>query len=131
MELEYPFKIILYLVVIMVLIGILYTMKNKIVNICFFPPCEKENECDVSPSRTNEDINEATINKYSYLCFDKSKNCKQDVLCYIISSDVSAKPSSLKPECLNNDLCEITCNKDVNMVYINYNWIKSKVEIGC
>jgi hypothetical protein len=131
MELEYVFKMLLYLFVVVVLIGIIIVFKSKFMNFCLLPPCEKEKECDVSPVKVSGQLTENVIDKYSSLCMDKSKDCKQDVFCYIIALDNSGNPTSLQPSCLSTNKCEIACDKDVNMVYVTYKWMRDKVQIGC
>jgi len=132
MELEYVFKMMLYLFVVAVIIGLIITFKSKFVNICFLPPCEKEKKCDVSPIKASEkNLAENTIDKYSSLCLEKSKDCTQDIFCYIISLENQANPSFLEPRCLQNNECEIKCNNGVNMIYITYKWMSDKVQVGC
>lgn len=132
MELEYPFKIALYMFVVAVIVGILLMFKTKFVNICFIPPCNEENiECLNEPVRVSEDIlDENVLDKYYKLCSEKSKDCKKDVFCYIISLASNSNPTSLIPSCLDEN-CEITCDRDVNMIYIFYKWPNEKIEIGC
>jgi hypothetical protein len=132
MELEYVFKIMLYLFVVAVIIGIMIVFKSKFVNICFLPPCEKKESCDVSPIKTSQfELTEDVIDKYYYLCLEKSKECDQDVFCYIITLDTPINPSILNPQCFLNNECDIACDKDVNMVYITYKKISGRVQIGC
>ncbi|MEM5776906.1 MAG: hypothetical protein QXJ06_00465 [Candidatus Aenigmatarchaeota archaeon] len=133
MELEYPFKIALYMFVVAVVIGILLVFKTKFVNMCFIPPCDKEKnmECLNEPVKIVEDIlDENVLDKYYMLCLQKSKDCQKDIFCYIISLNEYSNPSLMQPNCLQEN-CEITCDKDVNMIYIFYKWSKGKIEIGC
>lgn len=126
------FKLLLYLFVVTVLIGIIIVFRSKFMNICILPPCEKEKKCDVSPVKVSEEtLTVGVIDKYSSLCLEKSKDCKQDVFCYIIALDDTVNPSNLRPSCIDENRCEITCNKDVNMVYVTYKWMKDVVQIGC
>jgi len=133
MELEYPFKMILYMFVVAVIVGLILMFRSKFVNICFLPPCEKEeNICPNEPVKVNEDaLNENVLSKYYNLCREKTKDCQKDIFCYIISFNSQSNPQTLNPDCLNNGGCEITCDKDVSMVYMYFNWPKNKIEIGC
>ncbi|MFH8092567.1 MAG: hypothetical protein QXM38_01345 [Candidatus Aenigmatarchaeota archaeon] len=131
MELEYPFKIALYLFVIVVVLSLLITFRSKFMKICFLPPCDEEKTCNNKPAKIEEEFTNAVIDKYSGLCYEKSKECKEDIFCYIISSEAATNPSALSPSCRNNDKCEITCARETTIVYIIYRWVDDKIEIGC
>ncbi len=132
MELEYPFKIILYLVVIAVLIGIILSFKSKIMNFCFFPPCEKKEECGIETQKVSEKtIDENVIDKYCFLCLSKSENCQNDKVCYIMSLDESFDFENDYILVSDPEKCEITCNKNTQLVYFSYNYLEDKVQIGC
>lgn len=134
MELEYPFKIILYIFVIAVIVGMLVVFKSKFSTICLIPPCNDEKKtCDIKPSHVREiALSVDIINKYNRLCHERSKECKEDVFCYIVSLDNSINPSGLTPSCLSQSpFCENKCNNNVNIVYFFYDFETNKVQIGC
>ncbi|MBU5688479.1 MAG: hypothetical protein QW350_01610 [Candidatus Aenigmatarchaeota archaeon] len=131
MELEYPFKFILYLIVIIVLVGIMISIKEKILKTCFFPPCEEKKSCEFETENFQEiNLNENIISKYCNLCFEKSKECKRDKLCYIISLENSFD-FSRKEININEDKCKITCEKNTNLIYFSYIYFEDKIKVGC
>ncbi|MBU5688679.1 MAG: hypothetical protein KQA41_00410 [Candidatus Aenigmarchaeota archaeon] len=131
MELEYPFKIMLYLVVVLVLIGIMMAFKDKILKICFFPPCEQKTKCDFETQNVQEiDANENIIAKYCFLCYEKSKECEKDKICYIVSFENNFDFSNDYID-IGEEKCEITCLKNTNMLYFSYSYFEDKIKVGC
>ncbi len=134
MVLEYPMKMILYFVVVMVLIGIMWTFRDNISRICIFPPCN-ENKCEIKidkPSNENS-LTADIVGKYCNLCWGKSEEgqCPENGLCYAVSLETDVNPSSIL---LQNDVkeyCNIECNKNTKTVFFQYDSLIRKVKITC
>jgi hypothetical protein len=130
MVLEYPMKILIFMAVVVVIIGIMFHFRDKIMKICLFPPCEEEIKCDVKPVVATENVvDKNIIEKYCKMCWGKNRNgeCKEDSLCYVVNIPVS-NPANID---IGVDYCEITCNKDVTSFFVQYNFLDKKVYIAC
>lgn len=133
MVLEYPTKMILYIVVIMVLIGIMWTFRNNISKICLLPPCN-EQECDTTtPSpKTENSLSTEIAGKYCSLCWtDKNERCSQNLLCYVVNLDSKVNPSSISLDNNVKDFCNVKCDKNTKTIFFQYDYISEKVEITC
>lgn len=134
MELEYPFKIMLYLAVIVILTGIMATFRSKITNLCFFPPCEKEETCNVKTQPSNENILDSSVlEKYCSLCWEKNKRgeCGESSVCNVVSLAVPSNPSSYDINPSISQYCSITCSRDVTSFIVQYDRINKKILIAC
>lgn len=134
MVLEYPFKIVLFTVVIIILIGIIWTFRKQIMDICLFPPCEEVKECEIETVVSNENsFNKDILTRYCQLCWEKNKRgeCRKDSICYVVNVNTSSNPSSytLYPDVAQ--YCSITCSKNVTSVYVQYNFLDKRVTIAC
>lgn len=128
MELEYPMNIIILTVVVLVIIGIMFGFRDRIMKFCIFPPCNEEIICDVKPIVTTEnDINQAMIENYCTMCLAKNRNgeCKEDALCYIVNIPMT------NPNSINPSNCKITCDKDVTSFFVNYKFLDKNITITC
>lgn len=132
MVLEYPTKMILYIVVIIVLVGIMWTFRENVSKICFLPPCNEQTcETKTPPPQNVNSLDVSTIEKYCSLCWGKNENCKENVLCYVINSENENNPSSVS---ISNDIknfCDVKCNKATKTIFYQYNYISKKVELTC
>jgi len=129
--LEYPAKLMIVIAVVVILIGILWQFRERIVKICLFPPCEKEEVCYGKTSFVNEmEINEGILEKYCKLCWERNGEgeCKEDTLCYVLNLSLSSVPSNF-PVDLN--YCSIECSRNVTTLFFEYKWIEKKVKIKC
>lgn len=134
MELEYPFKVILYLIVVLILIGIMTTFRNKITNLCLFPPCEKEEKCDVKPQQSNENILDSNVlEKYCSLCWEKNKRgeCGESSVCNVVLLSNEANPSQHTINPSVSQYCSVTCSRDVTYFIVQYDRINKKILIAC
>lgn len=129
MVLEYPFNILLYTVVIVILIAMIITFRNRILtslNLCQYTPqgCQPQ-QCSAIQA-TETVINEAVLTKYCNLCWQKTGNVnyKSDCLCYAVSG-------SFFPVAFSNQNCQLTCNKDATSVLFSYDSLLKKVYITC
>jgi hypothetical protein len=131
MELEYIFKMLLYIVVILVVIGIIVGIRPEILDalkLCRYLPsgCEEDKEC--SNLQVSESIiTESTLNKYCKFCWDKTgaKEDARDCMCYVVSGSYSPLTASL-PE-----YCELKCNKEATSIWFSYSSLFKKITIGC
>lgn len=136
MELEYPFKVILFLIVVMILVGIMITFREKLMKICFFPPCGKESVCETNsgPTQSQQSVmNKDVLEKYCNLCWQRNNEgkCNEDRACYFVSFPTASNPSSfpLSPDVSN--YCSVKCNRDATSILVGYDWIDKKVIIEC
>lgn len=128
--LEYPFRLFLYIIVILVLIGIMWRFREKVFGICLFPPCDVEKECEVNTTITTESYFDADIlEKYCKLCWEKNRKgeCKQDALCYIINVDIPQEPDPV----FSLEYCSVSCSKDVTSVFVQYKSLTNETIITC
>jgi len=125
LALEYIAKFFIILVVIVVVVSLLLKFYSS-AKLCFFD-CEKKVSCDVKATVASVDtITVDTIQKYCILCFEKSRECKKNVLCYVINGNFI--PSYFQGL---DARCEVTCNKQATSLLFEYDWIKNKVLIEC
>ena len=133
MVLEYPAKMILYIVVITVLIGIMLTFRGTITNFCLVPPCN-EQTCNTKTYVENENaLTRDVAEKYCNLCWSKSQGgvCSERWVCYGVNLDLEVRPSFIE---LSNDVkefCNIECDEKTKTVFFEYDHISGKVRITC
>lgn len=130
MILEYPFKMFLYLVVILVVIGLVLTFRDQIINalnLCQYIPqgCPKQEECPTTQAKEMI-IDEAVLRKYCNLCWERvgKGEYKKDCLCFV----VSGKYTPIKFEHAN---CELGCDEEVTSVLFVYDGLLKKIYIKC
>jgi hypothetical protein len=130
MVLEYPFNIMLYVVVILVVIGIIIAFKDQIItsfNLCQFTPqgCGSPQQCSTNQA-SEPTIDSAVLKKYCDLCWRTTGyvNYNKDCLCYVVSG-------SFSPVAFTNDNCELNCNKQANSLMFSYDRFLKKVYIKC
>jgi hypothetical protein len=131
MVLEYPMNIIILTVVVLVVIGIMFSFRDRITNICIFPPCEEEIICDVKPAVVTETaVTQDIIDKYCKMCLGKNRDweCKEDSLCYVVNIQSAFNPFGITPSM--ND-CEVKCNRAVTSFFVQYNFLDKKIYITC
>jgi len=130
MVLEYPMKILLYIVVVLVIIGIIFTFRNQILEIKLFPNNNKD--CDVESIVATEDFfNQNIMDKYCRLCWNKNNmgECKQNAVCYFLSTTfVVEQHASLEP---SDDFCELDCYRDATALFVSYDSFHKKITITC
>jgi len=136
MVLEYPFKIILFSVIILIIIGIMWTFRQQIFNICLFPPCDEEVEkCMTKTTPSSEkEFNRDVLEKYCRLCWERAGKgeCRENFVCYVVNVDVQSNPYIYVP--LSQDVfqyCFVECNRTTTSVYVEYNFIDKIVSIKC
>lgn len=130
MELEYPFQMFLYIVVILVVISLIVTFRTQILTylkLCDYLPqgCQSQLECSTSQTKVTT-IDANVLTKYCNLCWDKTGGIKyeKDCLCYIVSGNYS-------PTAFSNKNCKLDCNKQATSVIITYDWLLQKIDIKC
>jgi hypothetical protein len=136
MVLEYPFKIALFIAVILILVGIMWTFRDQIMRICLFPPCEESTEeCDMKTSVSNEnDFSRDILTKYCQLCWERNKRgqCKKDSLCYVVNVDNPSNPFLYLPLSIEvSQYCSVTCSRLATSVYVQYDFLNKKITIAC
>jgi len=127
--LEYPFKIFLYLVVAIVVIGLVVGFRNQILqffNLCQFIPqgCQRE-RCSVRLTK-EADISKDLLEKYCRLCWDETgkNDYKEDCLCFVVSG-------KFHPIEFSQENCELICNKDSTSIQFIYYHLLKKIYIKC
>lgn len=137
MVLEYPFKIFILIVVVLVIISIMWQFRDKIMEICFFPPCDGGKECNVQTVISKEtEFTVDELNKYCNLCWEKNGagNCIEDSVCYVLDleEDFNHKiPWNSLPTKKYN-YCFVTCNNTVSSLYVEYHSEgNGYIEISC
>lgn len=131
MVLEYPFKLFILIVVVIVIIGIMLQFRDKIINICLFPPCNGEKECNVqSDIATESEFTEVVLDKYCSLCWIKNGEgkCKGDSVCYILNLEEDFDPDDWTSE---YEYCIVTCDKDTPSLLVQYLAMEEIIEITC
>ncbi|MCX8178772.1 MAG: hypothetical protein N3D75_03015 [Candidatus Aenigmarchaeota archaeon] len=128
LEMETVFKYLLYTFVVLVIIGILVVFKDKILRLCLIPPCEKD-LCDVKTVAVSEPSFQGTVEKYCDFCYQKANQCKQDVICYIVSYDSPVQSTFYIPS--NTGICNYQCNKETSTLYFTYSYLSNMVIVGC
>ena len=129
MVLEYPFKVFILIVVVIVVMSIMIQFRDKIMSMCFFPPCNGEEECNVEPVILKElEFTEEVFDKYCNLCWIKNGEgrCKESSICYVLNLDKDFEPDDLESE-----HCIVTCNKDSSSLFVQYQSIEKKIFIEC
>lgn len=128
---ETVFKYMLYTIVALVIISILVVFKDKILRFCLIPPCEKD-LCDVKTSIASEPSFQGTVEKYCDFCYQKANQCKQDVICYIVSYN-SFVPNINQNLFIpgNSGICRYDCDKQTSTLYFTYSYLSNKVIVGC
>ncbi len=129
MALEYIFKIFIYIVAVLVIIGIILNFQHIASMFklpCLFPPCE-EIKCETSIIN-EEEINEAVLKKYCDLCWSKTgeKRYDKDCVCYLIKGSLNLPASFSHPHC--NLKCS---NPSASSVFIEYKLLENNVTIDC
>jgi len=121
--LEYPFRIFILIVVILVLIGIMWQFRDQIMNICLFPPCNGEEECNIQPVISEESrFTKEVLDKYCNLCWIKNGGgtCEGDSVCYILNLEENFDPSIPWNLMKEYDYCIVTCENIVSSLYVQY-----------
>lgn len=144
MEMEMPFKMILYIAVVIILIGIMITFRSKIVEMCLFSSCEKEKaKCNVKEQYSTETISDGSdatpiLEKYCDLCWRKNNegDCRENSVCYIVKLTESSNSATwiingLPDYCDASKLSSGDCNREISSFFVNYDSIKKKIIIEC
>ncbi len=127
MVLEYPFKMLLYLVVIVVVIGIILFFRKEIMsglNFCWIGGCHPE---PCKTVRVNEaSIDTSVLDKYCNLCWQKTGKIglKEDCLCYVVSG-------SFTPFAYTSEHCVLKCNSNSQFVTFTYSHLFNQIFIEC
>jgi len=129
MVLEYPFKIFIYIVVVLVVISLIITFRNQILtslNLCQFTPqgCQQQECSTIEAAETT--INEAVLRKYCNFCWDKTGKIdyKKDCLCYVVRGSYS-------PIGFTYENCELECDKEATSLLFAYDALLKKIYIKC
>jgi len=134
MVLEYPFKIFILIVVVLVIISIMWQFRDRIMNMCLFPPCDEE-ECDVQPViATESNFTKQVLDKYCNLCWMKNGAgaCVGDSVCYILNLENDFDPNVPWNMLKEYDYCIINCNNIVTSLYVQYHSEgEGYIEIAC
>lgn len=130
MELEYPFKIFLYIVILLVVISFVIHFKDEILsylNLCQFLPqgCQQA-VCSTDEVKESV-VDEAKLIKYCDDCWRKTGegNYNEDCLCSIVKGNFSPIPG------FKHDNCELKCDKETSSIILNYNHYLKTVYIEC
>ena len=132
MALEYPFKLLLYVVVILVVVGLIIAFNKQIreylVNVlCQLLPqgCQSNGDCTTYDS-TETVIDQKVLKYYCDACWTKTgrNEYQKDCLCYIVKG-------SFTPTTFTNENCELQCTKGASAVLFSYNHFAKTVEIKC
>jgi len=127
MVLEYPFKMFLYMVVFLVVVGLILTLSRTHIDFCKFTPqgCENEERCATHES-TETVITEAILRKYCDSCWAKTGKIdyKEDCLCYVVTGDYS-------PISFTYSNCELNCIKNATAIKFSYDSLLKKIQIKC
>lgn len=134
--LEYPFNILLYVIVILVVIGLILTFQKQIVQflpICNLLPagCQEIKECTTA-TISAPSINAEVLETWCKTCWDKTGKIesKKNCLCYVISGDYLPIPANQLPADWP-EYCEIDCKEKVRSVSVGYDELFGKVIISC
>lgn len=134
MALEYPFKLFILIVVVLVIISIMWQFRDKIMGICLFPPCNGDEECNVQPVITSEsEFTEEILNKYCSMCWLKNGegNCKGDSICYVLNLEEDFNPDIPWDILRDYDYCFVTCENETSSLYVQYQSLDKIIEIAC
>lgn len=129
MELEFVFKMLLYVVVIVVVISLLTVFRKDILtalNLCkVFPQGCQAGECKTSEVSQSV-IDSSALKRYCDLCWGStgSKNYGENCLCFILKGSYS-------PVEFASQNCILNCNKQASAVLFQYDNLLGKVFIKC
>lgn len=134
MVLEYPFKVFILIVVVLVIISIMWQFRDKIMNICLFPPCNGEEECNVQPVITTEsEFTKEVLDKYCSLCWIKNGagKCRGDSICYVLNLNESFIPDNWNL-IKEHEYCIVTCENETSSLFVQYySEGEGYIEIAC
>ena len=134
MVLEYPFRIFILIVVVIIIIGIMWQFRDRIMEICLFPPCDEE-ECNIQPVISDENrFTEEVLDKYCSQCWIKNGEgkCKGDSVCDVLNLGEEFDFDSPTAPWLNkHDYCIVTCKDVTSTVYVQYLSLERMIEIAC
>jgi hypothetical protein len=129
-SLEYPFKMLIYTVVFLVVVGLVVIFREQIVNglkICQLLPyiCKEQNQCSTIEVR-QATISETIMKNYCNSCWEKTgkKDSTKDCLCYIVKG-------IYYPIGFQQENCELKCDKETDTLLFMYDGIRKKVYINC
>lgn len=135
MALEFPFKIFILVVVVLVLITMMWQFRDRIMDMCLFPPCNGGEECDVEPVISNEaNFTIGILDKYCNLCWIKNGGgkCKGDPVCYVLTLEEDFDPTVPWNMLKEYDYCVVTCESAISSLYVQYHSEgNGYVEIAC
>ena len=130
MELEFVFKMFIYVVVILVVISLITVFRKDILtalNLCkLFPQaCQEAGECKTSEVSQSV-IDSSVLKIYCDFCWDKtgSKKYGENCLCFILKGSYS-------PVEFANQNCLLDCDKQASAVLFQYDYLLGKVFIKC
>jgi hypothetical protein len=130
LALEFVFKMFLYIVVIMVVVGLIVFFRDSIIsalNLCQYLPsgCPQKEECSTVQA-TEAQITASILDKYCNLCWSKTgaKDYQKDCLCYIVKGSFSSFPYS-------NQNCELKCSNQATSLIFTYSSLFKKIIIEC
>lgn len=129
LALEYVFKMFLYFVVVVVVLGLIINFRSQIIealNLCdYIPGCKREEKCETILAKEAV-IDENVLNKYCNLCWSKTglRDYKENCVCYVVRG-------SFSPLAFSNQNCELKCNLNSESLIFSYNSLFKKVFIEC
>ena len=129
MELEFVFKMFIYVVVILVVISLITVFRKEILNslnLCqIFPQGCQSGECKTSEV-SEAIIDSNALKKYCDSCWGKtgSKKYGENCLCFILKGNFT-------PLTFSSQNCLLDCSKQATAVLINYDYLLGKVFIKC
>ena len=129
MAMEYVFKIFIFIVAALVIIGIILnfqTIASMIKLPCLFPPCEDAKKCETTPAYESS-INDDILKKYCDLCWGKTGqvNYDKDCLCYVINGTLTTNSFS-------SPNCNLRCsNPAATTIYFYYKLLERNVSVEC
>jgi len=132
MELEYVFKMFILIVVVLIIITMMWQFRDKIVDVCLFPPCDKQGGCNVQPIISEEErFSIMVLDKYCNLCWMKNGGgkCKDDSSCYVLNLKNDFIPGTWPS---THDYCIVTCENAASSLYVQYRSEgNGYIEIAC
>ena len=141
MVLEYPFKLFILIVVVIVIVGIMYQFRDWIMDICLFPPCNGGEKCNVQPViSTESEFSKGVLDKYCRSCWIKNGGgtCIGNSDCYLLNlEDEDFDPDDWKLVYKFNEgegsfSCFITCENKASSLYVKYQSEgEGFIEIAC
>ncbi len=131
--LETIFKMFLYIVVVLVVIGLILYFRQNIIStlrLCDYIPggCKVEEECKTVTS-SEDRVSESVLDKYCNLCWERTgaKDFKESCNCYVLS----LRESFVPPFTYKKENCELTCDKQTASLIFAYNKYLKKILIEC